>query len=332
MDAPPVQYVKTSDDYNIAFGVSGSGPPLVLLPGAYAHVQLSWQYQILQSWLEGLATRFRVIQIDERGAGMSQRDLPDEFDYRDYVHDVEAVISRLDLGPFVLLGLVNHFPTALEFAAKHPQQVKAVVLSCLTSPTQRSSFWSNLPFEDWELFLYGLVPRDFTPGEGKRMVEQLKEAFSADDFIRRRRSFLRYELDEALISQHKTPTLILHPKDYVLSDPAISFRMAQILRGQVSLIDGASVFGDAGQGTGAIEAFLAELPLTNVSGESDQGLSERELEVLRLLAAGRSNQQIADDLVISLNTVRRHVSNIFDKTGVANRTEAAGYARDHGLT
>jgi DNA-binding NarL/FixJ family response regulator len=60
-------------------------------------------------------------------------------------------------------------------------------------------------------------------------------------------------------------------------------------------------------------------------------LSARELEVLRLLAAGRSNQQIADALVISLNTVRRHVSNIFDKTGAANRAQAAFYARDHGL-
>jgi DNA-binding NarL/FixJ family response regulator len=52
---------------------------------------------------------------------------------------------------------------------------------------------------------------------------------------------------------------------------------------------------------------------------------------LRLLAAGRSNQQIADELVISLNTVRRHVSNIFDKTGVANRAEAATYAARNGL-
>jgi DNA-binding NarL/FixJ family response regulator len=61
------------------------------------------------------------------------------------------------------------------------------------------------------------------------------------------------------------------------------------------------------------------------------GLSSREIEVLRLVAAGRSNQQIADELVISLNTVRRHVSNVFDKTGVANRTEASVYARDHGI-
>jgi DNA-binding NarL/FixJ family response regulator len=62
-----------------------------------------------------------------------------------------------------------------------------------------------------------------------------------------------------------------------------------------------------------------------------EGLSVRELEVLRLLAAGRSNQQIADELVISLNTVRRHVSNVFDKTGAANRAQAAVYARDHGI-
>jgi DNA-binding NarL/FixJ family response regulator len=61
------------------------------------------------------------------------------------------------------------------------------------------------------------------------------------------------------------------------------------------------------------------------------GLSSREIEVLRLLAAGRSNQQIADDLVISLNTVRRHVSNIFDKTGAANRAQATAYAKDYGL-
>jgi DNA-binding CsgD family transcriptional regulator len=60
-------------------------------------------------------------------------------------------------------------------------------------------------------------------------------------------------------------------------------------------------------------------------------LSARELEVLRLLAAGRSNQQLADELVISLNTVRRHVSNIFAKTGAANRADAVSYAHRHGL-
>jgi DNA-binding CsgD family transcriptional regulator/tetratricopeptide (TPR) repeat protein len=61
------------------------------------------------------------------------------------------------------------------------------------------------------------------------------------------------------------------------------------------------------------------------------GLTRREVEVLCLIAAGRSNPDIAADLVISLNTVARHVSNIFSKTGAANRAEAATYAYRHGL-
>jgi DNA-binding NarL/FixJ family response regulator len=61
------------------------------------------------------------------------------------------------------------------------------------------------------------------------------------------------------------------------------------------------------------------------------GLSAREVEVLRLLASGRSNQQIAAELVISLNTVQRHVSNIFAKIGAGNRVEAATYAQRNHL-
>ena len=64
---------------------------------------------------------------------------------------------------------------------------------------------------------------------------------------------------------------------------------------------------------------------------SNSGLSRREIEVLRLIAAGKSNPQIADELVISLNTVQHHVSNILSKTGLANRTEAAAYAHRSGL-
>ncbi len=60
-------------------------------------------------------------------------------------------------------------------------------------------------------------------------------------------------------------------------------------------------------------------------------LSGREVEVLRLLAQGRSNQQIADELVIALNTVLRHVSNVYAKTGAANRAEAVSYAHRHNL-
>ena len=61
------------------------------------------------------------------------------------------------------------------------------------------------------------------------------------------------------------------------------------------------------------------------------GLTEREIEVLRLVAAGRSNPDIAHALVLSPKTVERHLSNIFTKLDVPSRTAAAAYAHEHGL-
>ena len=56
------------------------------------------------------------------------------------------------------------------------------------------------------------------------------------------------------------------------------------------------------------------------------------MDVLQLSANGKSNQDIATELVISVNTVTNHVKNILSKTGCANRTEAAAYAIPRGIT
>ena len=61
------------------------------------------------------------------------------------------------------------------------------------------------------------------------------------------------------------------------------------------------------------------------------GLSQREAEVLRLIALGKSNPEIAEELFISPNTVAHHVTNILNKSSTSNRTEAATYAAQHGL-
>jgi DNA-binding CsgD family transcriptional regulator len=85
---------------------------------------------------------------------------------------------------------------------------------------------------------------------------------------------------------------------------------------------------------GAGEAWLQRLEKERESERHPpypNGLSDREVEVLRLIVAGMTNQQIGDELLISLNTVARHVSNIFAKAGVANRAEAASYAHQQGL-
>jgi LuxR family transcriptional regulator, maltose regulon positive regulatory protein len=60
-------------------------------------------------------------------------------------------------------------------------------------------------------------------------------------------------------------------------------------------------------------------------------LTARELEVLSLIATGRRNREIANDLVVTVETVKKHTSHIFDKLGAANRTQAVRRARELGL-
>ncbi|MNW62952.1 Transcriptional regulatory protein LiaR [compost metagenome] len=60
-------------------------------------------------------------------------------------------------------------------------------------------------------------------------------------------------------------------------------------------------------------------------------LTDREMDVLRLLAKGKSNQDIADDLIIGIKTVKFHVTNLLAKLGVDDRTQAAIYAYKNGL-
>lgn len=76
-----------------------------------------------------------------------------------------------------------------------------------------------------------------------------------------------------------------------------------------------------------LDAFDAKHPVGDASG-----LSARQIEVLRLLAAGKTNRAIATELFLSEKTVDRHVSNIFAKLGVGSRTAAATYAFEHHLS
>jgi DNA-binding CsgD family transcriptional regulator len=81
------------------------------------------------------------------------------------------------------------------------------------------------------------------------------------------------------------------------------------------------------------EPYLARIAAQ--SGRANRGsispLSERELQVLRLLATGKTNRDIAEELFISDKTVARHVSNLFDKLGVSSRTSATAWAYQHNL-
>jgi len=69
----------------------------------------------------------------------------------------------------------------------------------------------------------------------------------------------------------------------------------------------------------------------NENEQSQRGISKRELEVLELMALGLANQEIADKLFVSLNTVKTHTSNLFSKLGVSRRTQAIQKAKELSL-
>ena len=98
--------------------------------------------------------------------------------------------------------------------------------------------------------------------------------------------------------------------------------------------DGVEVAFDAAQAT--FERLGARRDLSSllaVRGKSkSHGLTPRELEVLRLVAKGKTNKEIAKELFLSVKTIDRHLSNIFVKLGVSSRAAATAYAYEHGLS
>jgi DNA-binding CsgD family transcriptional regulator len=114
----------------------------------------------------------------------------------------------------------------------------------------------------------------------------------------------------------------------------------EIARTRVLVGDACRSLGD--EETAALEHLAARRIFERLGAKSDlerlgpaasspHGLSRREVEVLRLVAAGRTNREIASSLVISEHTVARHVQNIFAKLGVSSRSAATAFAFEHDL-
>jgi DNA-binding NarL/FixJ family response regulator len=122
-----------------------------------------------------------------------------------------------------------------------------------------------------------------------------------------------YDTDEYII-----PALSAGAQGYLLKDTAPD----ELVRAIRSIAHGGA----------PLEAGVAARFLENVAGQKNsEDLSERELEVLRLLVSGASNKMIASQINLSENTVKSHLSHIFNKLNVASRAEAVAVALQRGL-
>ena len=114
----------------------------------------------------------------------------------------------------------------------------------------------------------------------------------------------------------------------VLAAGAISYLLKNVTSDELALAIRAAFLGKS---TLSPEAARVLVQATRPTKQPLFDLTEREMEVLNLVAQGQSNQQIADALVISLATVKAHISNILSKLQVSSRAEASAYAIRHKL-
>ena len=106
---------------------SGSGPPLVKASNWLTHLDFEWNSPIWRHWWAELSAHHRVIRYDERGNGMSQRDVSD-VSFETWVRDLETVVDAAGLDRFPLLGISRGGSIALAYAVKHPERVSHLVL------------------------------------------------------------------------------------------------------------------------------------------------------------------------------------------------------------
>jgi DNA-binding CsgD family transcriptional regulator/pimeloyl-ACP methyl ester carboxylesterase len=323
--------------------VSGEGPTIVVLPQIFQHAQRLWAGGPIGRSLTYLAKRFRVVLYDSRGQGLSQRGLTADLTLDDYVLDLQAVIDACESQSVALFGMQQFAQIGLRYAAKNAERVAGMVLHNTSIERGRSSHLSplftdaflQLHAQDWEVSLAIVARSGFPTADMTAMIDYFHAAGDKDDQMKLL-NLLALSSVEKIAPEVECPVLLVATPNNPITAGSGDFGkyLAQLLpRPRLVLND--NPLSSAGETTEL--ALLAEQFISDVF-EADSsprpavgGLSEREVEVLRLVASGKSNPQIAEELVLSINTVQRHVSNILAKTGLANRTEAATYAARHGL-
>jgi pimeloyl-ACP methyl ester carboxylesterase/DNA-binding winged helix-turn-helix (wHTH) protein len=122
-----IRYCVTADGVRLAYATVGSGPPLVKASNWLTHLDFEWGSPIWRHWWTRLAAHHRVIRYDERGNGMSQRDVG-SVSFETWVRDLETVVDAAGLDRFSLLGISRGGSIAIAYAVRHPERVTHLVL------------------------------------------------------------------------------------------------------------------------------------------------------------------------------------------------------------
>lgn len=352
---PETRYAR-SDGLNLAYRVWGEGPvDLVMVPGFISHVEYAWKEPLLARFLRMLGGICRVIAFDKRGMGLSDRIPSGEAPTLEQrIDDVRAVMSAAGSERAALFAWSEGGPTSIRLAAAAPERVLALVLVGTTARFPAAAdFPEGIPrdlmeiaIETWQrewgtgvaLELYGpSVAEDARTRSWWAAYQRF--AATPGAVSASLRMHLEVDVREAL-PRIEAPTLILHRRDDLLVPLACARHLAARIPNACLLelagSDHMYWLGDQDETLAAIRDFLAQTPegeplarLGQRRGRPSSGwesLTDAELDVVRLVAEGMTNQEIAGRLYVSPRTVQTHIAHVFLKLGVTHRAELAAEA------
>jgi len=122
-----IRFCTTRDGVNIAYALSGSGPPLLKAANWLNHLEFDWESPVWTHWLRELSREHTLIRYDERGNGLSDRDVP-ELSLDVFVEDLETVAEAYGIRRYPLLAISQGCPVAIMHALRHPERVSHLIL------------------------------------------------------------------------------------------------------------------------------------------------------------------------------------------------------------
>jgi len=349
-DTPPqdVRFCRSADGTRLAYAVHGAGPPLLLASCWLSHLEFDWQSPVWRHFLLDIGRFATVVRYDERGYGLSDWDVSD-FGLDARIADLEAVADAAGLERFALLGMSQGGPVAISYATRHPSRLTRLVLyGTYAVAISRDPDGAELEQTFQQILKVGFGRKDSTfrrvfttlmiPGATEEQAGWLDDlqamATCTDNAVRSRAARMGVDVSD-LTSDVAVPTLVVHARGDRMVDFARGRELAVRIPGarlvmldsdnHITLADEPAwpVFVDELSAFLAADRFAARAPDAVV-----RSLTDRELDVLRLVGRGADNQQVAQQLSLSVRTVERHLTSIYAKLGLSGRSaRAAAVAR-----